>query len=204
MRSPGSLSLTMILVLCRSRRVSSTRGPVHRWAVRTSSDRRGSRAPWARTDVIDRGWKPMMTGTAAPVDADLPAADPATMLRGRDILCFSHDWSGDPLSKTHLMRLLVAATTASSGSTRSATGRRSVLQGRHRARAFKKLAAAARPAPGARAQLCTCSTRWRSRPTAHPGLQAFNRRLLRFQFRRAMRGSGSSVRSTGCSTPPRP
>src|SRR5207247_2869388 len=28
------------------------------------------------------------------------------MLRGRDILCFSHDWNGDPLSKTHLMRLL--------------------------------------------------------------------------------------------------
>ena len=27
-------------------------------------------------------------------------------LIGRDILCFSHDWTGDPLSKTHLMRLL--------------------------------------------------------------------------------------------------
>lgn len=27
-------------------------------------------------------------------------------LVGRDILCFSHDWTGDPLSKTHLMRLL--------------------------------------------------------------------------------------------------
>lgn len=27
-------------------------------------------------------------------------------LRGRDILCFSHDWTGDPLSKTHLMRIL--------------------------------------------------------------------------------------------------
>jgi glycosyltransferase involved in cell wall biosynthesis len=27
-------------------------------------------------------------------------------LCGRDMLCFSHDWSGDPLSKTHLMRLL--------------------------------------------------------------------------------------------------
>ena len=27
-------------------------------------------------------------------------------LRSRDILCFSHDWDGDPLSKTHLMRLL--------------------------------------------------------------------------------------------------
>ena len=25
---------------------------------------------------------------------------------GRDILCFSHDWTGDPLSKTHFMRLL--------------------------------------------------------------------------------------------------
>ena len=28
------------------------------------------------------------------------------ILSGRDILCFSHDWSGDPLSKTHLMRVL--------------------------------------------------------------------------------------------------
>jgi glycosyltransferase involved in cell wall biosynthesis len=27
-------------------------------------------------------------------------------LLGRDILCFSHDWTGDPLSKTHLMRVL--------------------------------------------------------------------------------------------------
>ena len=29
-----------------------------------------------------------------------------TILSGRDILCFSHDWTGDPLSKTHLMRVL--------------------------------------------------------------------------------------------------
>ena len=28
------------------------------------------------------------------------------ILSGRDSLCFSHDWSGDPLSKTHLMRVL--------------------------------------------------------------------------------------------------
>jgi glycosyltransferase involved in cell wall biosynthesis len=28
------------------------------------------------------------------------------LLKGRDIICFSHDWTGDPLSKTHLMRLL--------------------------------------------------------------------------------------------------
>ncbi len=37
-----------------------------------------------------------------------PAAHQAAeeRLAGRDILCFSHDWTGDPLSKTHLMRLL--------------------------------------------------------------------------------------------------
>src|SRR5205814_1056363 len=27
-------------------------------------------------------------------------------LVGRDIVCFSHDWTGDPLSKTHIMRVL--------------------------------------------------------------------------------------------------
>ena len=26
-------------------------------------------------------------------------------LNGHDIICFSNDWNGDPLSKTHLMRL---------------------------------------------------------------------------------------------------
>lgn len=30
----------------------------------------------------------------------------AEPLRSRDIVCFSHDWTGDPLSKTHLMRIL--------------------------------------------------------------------------------------------------
>lgn len=28
------------------------------------------------------------------------------MLTGRDIVCFSNDWDGDPLSKTHIMRIL--------------------------------------------------------------------------------------------------
>jgi hypothetical protein len=28
------------------------------------------------------------------------------ILQNRDIVCFSHDWTGDPLSKTHLMRLM--------------------------------------------------------------------------------------------------
>ncbi|MBC7796944.1 MAG: glycosyltransferase [Pyrinomonadaceae bacterium] len=28
------------------------------------------------------------------------------VLRNRDIVCFSHDWTGDPLSKTHIVRIL--------------------------------------------------------------------------------------------------
>jgi len=42
---------------------------------------------------------------AASVDV-LSTPDIQRVLRGRDMLCFGHDWSGDPLSKTHLMRLL--------------------------------------------------------------------------------------------------
>ena len=32
--------------------------------------------------------------------------DTAHALRGRDIVCFSNDWDGDPLSKTHIMKIL--------------------------------------------------------------------------------------------------
>src|SRR5215216_5475299 len=32
--------------------------------------------------------------------------DGSAALCGRDIVCFSHDWGGDPLSKNHLMRLV--------------------------------------------------------------------------------------------------
>ncbi len=39
-------------------------------------------------------------------DTSKPRRTSAAVLRGRDILCFSHDWTGDPLSKTHLMRVL--------------------------------------------------------------------------------------------------
>ena len=31
---------------------------------------------------------------------------PTKALSGRDIVCFSHDWTGDPLSKTHIIRVL--------------------------------------------------------------------------------------------------
>lgn len=41
-----------------------------------------------------------------PFRSSAPSALGQETLRGRDMLCFSHDWNGDPLSKTHLMRLL--------------------------------------------------------------------------------------------------
>ncbi len=45
----------------------------------------------------------MMTTTG---EIELINATASNELRGRDILCFANDWSGDPLSKTHLMRVL--------------------------------------------------------------------------------------------------
>lgn len=45
-----------------------------------------------------------MTITASDSQPFIPEQNAS--LVGRDILCFSHDWTGDPLSKTHLMRIL--------------------------------------------------------------------------------------------------
>ena len=28
------------------------------------------------------------------------------MIRNESIICFAHDWNGDPTSKTHIMRIL--------------------------------------------------------------------------------------------------
>src|SRR6266545_3549933 len=70
-----------------------------------------------------------------------PATDTADSLRGRDMLCFSHDWSGDPLSKTHLMRLMARENRVlwvNSIGYRTPTASKADLS-----RAFWKLAAAA-------------------------------------------------------------
>jgi len=48
----------------------------------------------------------MTTVLAPPRSGSAPASQSTPRIVGRDILCFSHDWTGDPLSKTHLMRLL--------------------------------------------------------------------------------------------------
>lgn len=113
------------------------------------------------------------------------AQQPARPLVGRDMLCFSHDWTGDPLSKTHLMRLLardnrilwvnsIGYRTPSLGSKRDL------------GRIFQKLKAVTEPVREVEKNLFVFS------PLSVPALgnsvmRAINTRSLRWQVRRAMR-----------------
>src|SRR5215470_13725451 len=113
-----------------------------------------------------------------------PATATADSLCGRDMLCFSHDWSGDPLSKTHLMRLMARENRVlwvNSIGYRTPTASKSDLS-----RAFWKLAAAASPLREVERNIFTLN------PLAipaygNPGVRAFNRGFLRWQVKRAMR-----------------
>ena len=104
-------------------------------------------------------------------------------LRGRDLLCFSHDWNGDPLSKTHLMRLLAKRNRVlwvNSIGYRTPTVCRSDA-----ARVLKKLSAAARPIKEVEPNLFVLN------PLVVPAygqewVRALNRQCLSFQVRRAM------------------
>jgi glycosyltransferase involved in cell wall biosynthesis len=113
-----------------------------------------------------------------------PVTSETAPLRGRDMLCFSHDFNGDPLSKTHLMRLLARDNRVlwvnSIGYRAPTMSRRDI------GRAFRKLAAATRPLREVEPNLFVLS------PLAIPAygigaIRAFNTSLLRFQVRRAMR-----------------
>lgn len=105
-------------------------------------------------------------------------------LRGRDMLCFSHDWTGDPLSKTHLMRLLsrdnrILWVNSIGYRAPSATAR-------DLRRIVEKLKAAATPIREVEPNLFVFS------PLAIPAygvpaMRAINRQLLRLQVLRAMR-----------------
>lgn len=104
----------------------------------------------------------------------------------RDMLCFSHDWSGDPLSKTHLMRLLarrghrVLWVNSIGYRTPSLKARRDL------SRIVRKLQAAAEPIREVEPNLFVISPlvipAWGQR-----AIQAMNARLLRWQVKRAMR-----------------
>src|SRR5262249_33855880 len=102
------------------------------------------------------------------------------VLVGRDMLCFSHDWSGDPLSKTHLMRLLARDNRilwVNSIGYRAPTASAADL-----GRAWRKLQAAAAPLTEPLPNLFVLN------PLAIPAwgssaVRAFNQKVLRWQVR---------------------
>ena len=109
------------------------------------------------------------------------AADP---LRGRDILCFSNDWSGDPLSKTHLMRLLARDNRILW--VNSIGYRRPNVNRADAGRAWRKLSAAMTPVREVEPNLFVLN------PLVvpvydRPWIRAGNRRILGAQVKRAMR-----------------
>ena len=108
-----------------------------------------------------------------------------TPLVGRDILCFSHDWTGDPLSKTHLMRVLSRDNRIlwvnSIGYRTPALGAKNDL-----GRIGRKLAAVLEPIREPEPNIFTVNPlvipAW-----GRPAVQRLNARLLGWQVRRAMR-----------------
>lgn len=114
---------------------------------------------------------------------------PSDVLRGRDMLCFGHDWTGDPLSKTHLMRLLARDNRIlwinSIGYRAPAASKRDF------SRAINKLKAATVPVKEVERNIFVLN------PLAIPAygvswMREVNRQLLRFQVNRAMRKLGFS------------
>ncbi|HEX8523952.1 MAG TPA: glycosyltransferase [Tepidisphaeraceae bacterium] len=105
------------------------------------------------------------------------------ILTGRDMLCFSHDWSGDPLSKTHLMRLLSKHNRILW--VNSIGYRTPTLAKRDIKRIFKKLGAFMQPITEPEPNIFVLN------PLAIPAfskrIQSFNRAFLKFQIRRAMK-----------------
>lgn len=109
------------------------------------------------------------------------------VLRGRDILCFSHDWSGDPLSKTHLMRILARENRILW--VNAIANRMPTAAKKDMARIFRKLAAFAEPVKEVEPNIFVLN------PLAIPAygnaaIRGFNQRFLRSQVLRAMRRLG--------------
>ena len=111
----------------------------------------------------------------------------APVLRGRDMICFSHDWTGDPLSKTHLMRILA-------GNNRilwvnSIGYRAPTVSGRDIRRAWKKLTASMQPIREVERNIFVVN------PLVVPAygsaiMRKLNQHYLRFQIKRAMKKLG--------------
>lgn len=113
--------------------------------------------------------------------------DTSRTLRGRDMLCFGHDWSGDPLSKTHVMRLFARDNRVLW--INSIGYRAPTASGRDLERILHKLSAAAEPVKEVEPNIFVQS------PLAipaygSPAVQKLNRELLKLQVRRAMNKLG--------------
>lgn len=121
-----------------------------------------------------------MTAVLEPTSETNPQGD---ILSNRDMLCFSHDWSGDPLSKTHLMRLLAKNNRILW--VNSIGYRTPTLAKRDIKRIFKKLSAFFEPITQPEPNIFVLN------PLAIPAfskkIQSFNRAFLKFQIRRAMK-----------------
>lgn len=110
--------------------------------------------------------------------------DGKNILRRRDILCFSHDWTGDPLSKTHLMRVL-------SKDNRilwinAIANRMPTASGKDVSRIFKKLKAFSEPVREVEKNIFVLN------PLAIPtygneAVRKFNEKFLVSQVKKAMR-----------------
>lgn len=108
-------------------------------------------------------------------------------LKGRDMLCFGHDWSGDPLSKTHIMRILARDNRILW--INSIGYRTPTVSKRDFRRILNKLKAFSVPLKEVEKNIFVLN------PVAIPAygfslMRALNRRLLRFQIHRAMRRLG--------------
>lgn len=105
-------------------------------------------------------------------------------LRGRDIVCFSHDWSGDPLSKTHIVRVLSRENRVlwiNAIANRMPTAAKKDIN-----RIFKKLAAFTEPIREVEPNIFVLN------PLAIPAygnkaVRHFNQKFLLSQVRRAMK-----------------
>lgn len=100
-------------------------------------------------------------------------------LKNRDMLCFSHDWSGDPLSKTHLMRLLARENRILW--VNSVGYRAPSLTGHDAKRLFSKVAAMAKPVRQVEKNI------WVLNPIAVPFYGRFGVAVNRLAFRNHIR-----------------
>lgn len=110
--------------------------------------------------------------------------DTSQILRGRDIICFAQDWTGDPLSKTHIMRILARENRVlwvNSIGLRAPTVSTADFK-----RSFNKISAAMTPIKEVEPNLFVLSPL--TIPAyGQPLLRAINQRSLRLQIKRALR-----------------